>query len=558
MNIIHCHYMNNIQKSIDYINKTYDGVSYFDIYGGSVFLCVILIYLLVLYYQYMKIELNMLPVRKNWASHRCSPVYMPFAGYIMRPKDTSWIKFAGNNATYCINQILTSIAGNFMKPVLSILYPILGMWKIILSTLQAIRKVFANIRTHIMAIISNIMNRIAGFIIVLQKMTMSLTDMFAKMRGVFVAGIYTALGSFYAVKSAIGSLLVLCIIFLTVLAAAIIIFWIMPWTWGLAIAFTAAFVALMGPLAYTTTWMAILMNIQPGVGMPKKPGSCFAGFTPIKLHDGRIIPISEVRHGDILSDGGVVTSCMILTKDSEVLGKLHGIFVSGSHYVMCDNKWIQCMDHPEFNICMGEERDIIPYLYCLGVSTKKIIIGDDIFADWDDMIKPSEVYYYNKQLQELPLNVNIDGSELYNGSHIHTFFDGGLCGETRVVTSDGKHIPIKDIKLGMELGLGNTVTGLVMLDGRDLSQYHHMVTTGSDKNHVIKGSGNIIYKMSSRNGTRNKSVSTITDFLDKRLIYEEDKHPILYHLITSIGEFKVDNGLILEDYNACMDHFDAK
>jgi len=30
MNIIHVHYMSNIQKSIDFINKAYDKLTYFD------------------------------------------------------------------------------------------------------------------------------------------------------------------------------------------------------------------------------------------------------------------------------------------------------------------------------------------------------------------------------------------------------------------------------------------------------------------------------------------------------------------------------------------------
>lgn len=34
--------MNNIQKSIDYINKTYDKLSYFDLYGGvCVYVCMV-------------------------------------------------------------------------------------------------------------------------------------------------------------------------------------------------------------------------------------------------------------------------------------------------------------------------------------------------------------------------------------------------------------------------------------------------------------------------------------------------------------------------------------
>lgn len=43
MIIIHLQYMSNIQKSIEYINHTYDKLSYFDVYGGSVFVCVVLI-----------------------------------------------------------------------------------------------------------------------------------------------------------------------------------------------------------------------------------------------------------------------------------------------------------------------------------------------------------------------------------------------------------------------------------------------------------------------------------------------------------------------------------
>ena len=43
MNIIHVHYMSNIQKSIDFINKSYDKLTYFDVYGASVFICLLLI-----------------------------------------------------------------------------------------------------------------------------------------------------------------------------------------------------------------------------------------------------------------------------------------------------------------------------------------------------------------------------------------------------------------------------------------------------------------------------------------------------------------------------------
>ena len=166
--------MNNIQKSIDYINKTYDKLSYFDLYGGSVFICIVLISILVLYMQYAKISMNIEPVKRDWPKHRCNPIYMPFAGYIMRPKGVSWVEFAGNNANYCINDMFTNIVSNFTNPIKFILYPILGMWKIIFSVLQSIRKMFLSIRDKLKQVVANLMNRVSGFVIVIQQIIISM------------------------------------------------------------------------------------------------------------------------------------------------------------------------------------------------------------------------------------------------------------------------------------------------------------------------------------------------------------------------------------------------
>lgn len=561
MNIIHVHYMSNIQKSIDFINKAYDKLTYFDLYGASVFICALLIYLLVLYYQFMRINQNFEPVRRNWTSHRCNPIYMPFAGYIMRPKNISWVNFAGNNATYCVNQILQNIAGNFMKPIYFILYPILGMWKMIIGILQAIRKIFIKIRNAMANIVANIMNRVASFIIILQKMVMSLKDLFAKIRGIFVAGIYTALGGYYAVKSALGALLVLCIIFLVSLAAMIMIAWMMPWTWAVAAALTVLFVAIMIPLAYTTTWMAIIMDIKPKdkpPGKPGRPGGCFRGDTPIKLQDGSIIQIKNVRHGDVLEDGGIVTAFMIYSNSDNVVGKLDNIYVTREHYVMHDGTWKMAQSHPEFMICDNEENDKINEVYCLGVSTKKIHIGNHVFADWDDMIKPGEVYNYNKQLLHLPMNVNIEGSELYNGKHIHSFFEGGFNGNTMVSFKDSSSRKISEICIGDILDLGNIVIGLVIIDGRDISQYKTIVYGSKKVKYEIQGAGNNIYKQNGSENVFNINKSTLDEFLDKDELNTHEKDNILYHLITTHSNFVINGGLTVGDYNSCLDYFETK
>jgi hypothetical protein len=548
--------MNNIQKSIDYINKTYDKLSYFDLYGGSVFICIVLISLLVLYMQYVKISMNIEPVKRDWPKHRCNPIYMPFAGYIMRPKGVGWVEFAGNNANYCINDMFTNIVSNFTNPIKFILYPILGMWKIIFSVLQSIRKMFLSIRDKLKQVVANLMNRVSGFVIVIQQIIISMRDLFAKVQGVAVAGLYTVLGSYYTLKSALGAVMELCIIFLVTMAAIIVGFWMMPWTWGIAAGLTAVFISISIPLIVMTVWLSKIMNIQTSRSPPGKPGrsSCFSGDSRITLKNGETIPIREVKIGDVLKDGGVVTARMKVKKTPDnIIGLISpNVRVTGCHYVYHEGSWIKSLSHPNFSLV--HDASDIEYLYCLNVSTKKIHMGGLVFSDWDDMIKTDETYGFMTQLKDT-LYPTMPTTELHNPENIHKYFDGGLDGMSLIDTTDGS-IPISKIKVGAELCLGNTVIGVVKIYAKDLDQMYYNVSGRGSATHVLRGGGNLIYKTSSDCELSGKSRTTLFEFIDKKEVETKNKSKVLYHLLTETGEFKTDCGLILQDYNSCLDHFE--
>jgi hypothetical protein len=478
---------------------------------------------------------------------------MPFAGYIMKPKDISWVKFAGNNANFCINEILTNIVSNFTNPIKFILYPILGMWKIILSVLQAIRKMFASIRDKLTMVVKNIMNRVASFMIVLQQIIIAMRDLFAKVQGVAVAGLYTVLGSYYTLKSALGAILELCIIFLIVMAAMIVGFWLMPWTWWLAASMTVVFIAISIPLIIMTAWLGKIMNIRTSRGAPGKP-SCFVGDTPIMLKNGETVNISNIKVGDVLKDGGVVTSRFKLKKTSyDDIGQIHSTMVTGCHYVFYEGKWIKSREHPDYNIIMDTSN--VEYLYCLNVSTKKIHVGNLVFSDWDDMIRPNEVYEFMKQVKDNMPTPMISETELYNPENIHKCFDGGLDGLTYIDTLDGA-IPISKIKPGQQLGLGNMVLGVVKIYAKDIEQIYCMVKNGSDGNHVIRGGRNNIYKLRGDSVHSGIHKSTLFEFLDKKTVEDAKRKKTLYHLVTEKGEFTTEEGLTFLDYNSCLDHFE--
>ena len=85
----------------------------------------------------------------------------------------------------------------------------------------------------------------------------------------------------------------LAIIFLVVLSVTIIGLWFTPWTWGIAAALTAMFVALSIPLIYIIAFMDKIMHTRPSRGPPGKP-SCFDENTLIKLTNGE-----ELKYEDL-------------------------------------------------------------------------------------------------------------------------------------------------------------------------------------------------------------------------------------------------------------------
>jgi hypothetical protein len=248
----------------------------------------------------------------------------------------------------------------------------------------------------------------------------------------------------------------------------------------------------------------------------------------------------------------------MIYSNSDNIGKLDNIYVTREHYVMHDGTWKMAQSHPEFMICDKEENHKIKEVYCLAVSTKKIHIGDHIFADWDDMIKPGEVYNYNKQLLHFPINVNIEGSELYNGKHIHSFFEGGFTGNTIVSLKNDAPRKISEVRIGDILDLGNIVIGIVIIDGRDISQYKTTVYGSKKVTYEMQGAGNNIYAQNGSENVFNVNNSTLTEFLDKDELNAGDKDNILYHLITTHSNFIINGGLTVGDYNSCLDYFETK
>lgn len=117
------------------------------------------------------------------------------------------------------------------------------------------------------------------------------------------------------------------------------------------------------------------------------PSGCFYEETPIHLADGRIIPMKDIRLGDVLPGGiTVITKLEIYNFNKVPFYKVYSdklndfIYVTGSHHIEEDGKFIRT-DHSKHAL----KTDIVEDVWlCLITSTHNIPIGEHTFWDWAD------------------------------------------------------------------------------------------------------------------------------------------------------------------------------
>jgi hypothetical protein len=99
------------------INDIYLKRTYLERYGGSVLFAIFAILIVIFYFIYLNIQNNKEIVKKDWATNKCNPLYMPFAGSIMEPTDMSNMEYTIKNFSECSETILKDIIQVALAPV---------------------------------------------------------------------------------------------------------------------------------------------------------------------------------------------------------------------------------------------------------------------------------------------------------------------------------------------------------------------------------------------------------------------------------------------------------
>ena len=498
------------------IENLYEKKTYSEKYGGSIFITILIlgIFSYIIFRNYFRKKIG--DVKKVWGKEKCNPFYMPLAGLVNPQKGVKQLDTISRNFTTCTTDLLTEIIGIALAPANYAAATIVETLKYLANTIDNIRKLFNYIRNRLYEITSQLMNRILNSIIPIISHITHMKTIFAKIAGVATSALYTLIGTIFAIKSALGTLTTLCIIALIIFAAAIIIMWIMPWTWWIAIPWTAFFLMISIPVSIMLYWLVAITGQGTSNSMPANP--CFDKHTIIKTKTGDKY-IKDIKIGEELLDGSIVTATIKSSIQDAQMYKLHDVLVTGQHFVFLPNEgWVHVKEHPKSErVWLYNE----PFVYCLNTTDKRIRIGNNIFLDWDDIT--------DADIAELKKHKSIEHLQQLNG---------GFVGDTMIEMIDGTFSRMDSIKIGDALKYGIKVVGTVEIDGtkmRNMKKFtinQTTVTGGSNLQIIDKYLGNI---------------STLD--INGKDVNKSDK---LYHLVTDMKTMTIGN-IRFRDYNGALE-----
>ena len=534
------------------IKKMYENLTYFDQYGFSFILFIIITILLMVFFGSCMALANIQPIKQDWANQRCKPYIIPIAGFINKPDNMSFNDFTSQNFNYCAQNILKGITGFAVEPLTFVTKNITKLVNYIKEAINDIRALTNRTRNFFITVVEEIMSRLLNVIIPLQQIIIKFKDFAAKVQGTMTAGLLTTFGAYVTLKSFLGVIVKFIVTILITMAAMIFIFWIFPFTWGTAIAGTAVFIAVSIPFAILLTFMTKVMGINTGLSVPglKKPSlKCFDKNTRIKMNNGTSKTISEIEVGEKIHGNNLITAKIVVETKGSVMYNLNGVIVSDSHLVKYNNKWVRVDEHP---LTVKIEQYSEPYLYCINAENKVIEINGNVFTDWDEIYDDELEKIKNVKIKNAmfnsnkTLNYSMDHLNV-NNSDIHRYLDGGFEKNTEVTLKNGVIKKIKNISIGDVLENGERVYGYVEIDGANLLE---QATYNLAKNRFVTGGSNL--------NICDKSLGfTSTLELDKKykkFKKDNETQDKLYHLLTDLQSFHI-NGVKFYDYNSCIDLF---
>lgn len=390
--------MDNIPDINKKINKMYDNAKYLDTYGGSYYGTILLFIVFFLIVGYLLVQINLEPLKKKFPQNKCNPAYIPFAGFIAKPPDQTAMEFTASNFSMCINQVLTMIVHNYTKPVNTIVNMLNTIFLSLMKAVAIIQKTVYRLKNLMHELMQLIMSRIMAAIMPFIKMIIKIKDSFGKLGAIMGSVLQMLIGLYLAAKAWMGSLIALTILYLVIIAAILMVVFIIP-IFGPPIALfgLVAWVIMATALGLIVGYITYILALTKAT-VPSKPvfppppdiwPFCFEPDTPVNMSDGKTKKMKNIQIGDVLENDITVISTIKIQGNPENpfytiwSDELNTeILVTGTHKIINPKNneeiFVKDFDKAEKSIFWS------PVLYCLITDKHTIPIGEYTFKDWED------------------------------------------------------------------------------------------------------------------------------------------------------------------------------
>lgn len=313
-------------------------------------------------------------VRSNWGAYRTNLIYL-VAAPMFKPNDDprTRTQFAVDN--------FNDVVGEYIKAVLrTLLEPLFGIFRILLNGADEMLSGILNVRGGLSrlwegwnSVTQVFFHRFANTARAFQGTWRKLLEAMSRTYGVAVSSLYTGLSSIYAMLSSLDLMVNIAIAALIVIISLMFFFWFVLWP--------------VIPLAIGA--VAFISNTASAAGvsgMASALSGCFATDTFVALEGGRQIPICDVRIGDRLLGGGIVTGTMVFEHTTDDVFEIEGVYVSGCHILYDGYYPMAVQDSPDARLVPGFSDPV----YCLLTSDRRIPIVTGrgrirMFGDWEEL-----------------------------------------------------------------------------------------------------------------------------------------------------------------------------
>jgi hypothetical protein len=178
---------------MDKIELLYLKDGYYAKYGNDIWISIILVIITIILVLYNAYKSVLQQIKTNWNDHRCSPIYLPFAGLIMPQTGKSFVDTTIENFEYCIQSDISSVFNIIMMPFEFAAYVLVDCIDAVTTIFVAIASFIEWLQSLLGELYAELFNKIIYVITPIIEMLLHYRDITARTNGIFITMIYSIL-----------------------------------------------------------------------------------------------------------------------------------------------------------------------------------------------------------------------------------------------------------------------------------------------------------------------------------------------------------------------------